>query len=74
MPLQAFGMDTFILDDIREGRTRVDPKFLRDVIENLPGGGRVYAGIEDVEEIHDLAGTEVAGAIVSCSKLMEGVG
>ena len=72
--MATFGMDTFILDDIREGRNNVDVKFLLDVIRNLPSGGKVYVGIEDVNEIQELTGTDVVGVIISCSKLMEGIG
>ena len=72
--MATFGMDTFILDDIREGRNNVDVKFLLDVIRNLPSGGKVNVGIEDVNEIQELTGTDVDGVIISCSKLMEGIG
>lgn len=69
----SFGMDTFILDDIREGRNSVDVKFLLEVIKNVPSGGKVYVGIEDINEIQDLTGTDVDGVIISCSRLMEGI-
>jgi phosphoribosylformimino-5-aminoimidazole carboxamide ribonucleotide (ProFAR) isomerase len=71
--MASFGMENFILDDIREGRERIDRKFLQDVVRHLPSGGSVYAGIEDLDEIEDLAGSGISGAIISCSKLMEGV-
>jgi phosphoribosylformimino-5-aminoimidazole carboxamide ribonucleotide (ProFAR) isomerase len=71
--MASFGIDTFILDDIREGRTSVDVKFLLDVIKQLPENGRVFVGIEDIKEIQELTGTDVDGVIISCSKLMEGV-
>jgi phosphoribosylformimino-5-aminoimidazole carboxamide ribonucleotide (ProFAR) isomerase len=71
--MASFGMETFILDDISEGRERIDVKFLLDVIKHLPPRGKVYVGIEDLSEIKELSGTEVKGAIISCSKLIGGV-
>jgi phosphoribosylformimino-5-aminoimidazole carboxamide ribonucleotide (ProFAR) isomerase len=72
--MSSFGMDKFILDDLREGRESIDKKFLKDVMRNLPSGGKVLVGIEDLSELDELLQAGVNGAIVSCTKLMEGVG
>ncbi|MGA1820454.1 MAG: HisA/HisF-related TIM barrel protein [Thermoplasmatota archaeon] len=72
--LASFGMEMFILDDIREGRTSIKRDLLDQVLEKVPEGGRLYAGIEELHEIEELAGAGVSGAIISCSKLLEGIG
>jgi hypothetical protein len=71
--MASYGIETFILDDIREGRDSVDVDFLLDVIKHLPSKGKVFVGIEDINEIRELTGTDVNGVIISCSKLMEGI-
>ncbi|MGA1866156.1 MAG: HisA/HisF-related TIM barrel protein [Thermoplasmatota archaeon] len=70
--LSSFGIEMFILDDIRENRDAVDRKFLESVMKTAPGEARIYAGIEDLKELEGLVDTGLAGAIVSCSKLLEG--
>ena len=70
----SFGMDTFILDDIREGREAVDMRFLDRVLNSMPQDGKLYVGIEDLGEMEELSDTGVSGAIVSCSKLLEEIG
>ncbi|MGA1792786.1 MAG: HisA/HisF-related TIM barrel protein [Thermoplasmatota archaeon] len=72
--LSSFGMEMFILDDIREGRASIDRGFLDQVIDKMPEGGKVYAGVEDLREMEELAEAGISGAIVSCSKLLEGIG
>ncbi|MBN1540132.1 MAG: hypothetical protein JW939_08310 [Candidatus Thermoplasmatota archaeon] len=70
--LSSFGIEMFILDDIREGRDSMDRSFLESVMGAAPEEARIYAGIEDLKELKELADTGLAGAIVSCSKLLEG--
>lgn len=72
--MASFGMDRFILDDIREGRKGVDEGLLKDIVDNLPENGRLYLGIDDLDELPGLFDTGVSGAIISCSKLIEGIG
>ncbi|MBN1389370.1 MAG: hypothetical protein JXA22_01885 [Candidatus Thermoplasmatota archaeon] len=71
--LSSFGIEVFILDDIRENRDSMDRKLLDPIMEAVPKEARVYAGIEELGELEELVDTGLAGAIVSCSKLLEGV-
>jgi len=72
--LTTFGMEMFVLDDIREGRSSIDRGFIDQVVEKLPEGGKVYAGVEDLREMEELVEAGISGAIISCSKLLEGIG
>jgi phosphoribosylformimino-5-aminoimidazole carboxamide ribonucleotide (ProFAR) isomerase len=71
--MASFGMERFILDDIKEGRRGMDLDLLSEISEKLPENGRLYIGIEELEELKELFDAGVGGAIISCSKLIEGI-
>ncbi len=69
----SFGMNKFILDDIRPERKRTDPDLILEVLSALPNDGKLYVGIEEIDEIEELANTGVKGAVISCSRVIEGL-
>ncbi|MFW3145862.1 MAG: HisA/HisF-related TIM barrel protein [Thermoplasmatota archaeon] len=72
--MSAFGLGTFILDDIRQDRKRVDGKLIETTMEALPEGGELYVGIEETEELPELEGSGIKGVLISSSRLLEGIG
>ncbi len=69
----SLGVNRFIVDDITPGRTRVSMDVLDKVLDQVPENGGVWVGIDDKSEIRDIIERGADGAIISCSRLLEGL-
>jgi hypothetical protein len=69
--MRSLGIDTYILDDISPGRRSISDELLEPFIRDEET--IVFAGVEEKGEILDILDRGVAGAIISCSRLLEGI-
>jgi len=70
--MTAIGIERFIIDDHSEGGT-LSTGLVEKIAERIPAGGGLWIGVDDLRSVERLMGTGVSGAIISCSRLMEGV-
>ncbi len=70
--ISSFGMDTFIIDDLKAGRKGPSRKIISEALGSLPSRGRLFMGASDLDELRPLDAAGVDGAIISASRLMRG--
>lgn len=71
--MASLGLETFMLDDITPDRKSVSGNLLDDFLDKVGEGSSVYCGVEELKELEDISDTGVTGAVVSCSRLLEGL-
>ena len=69
----SLGIETFMLDDISVDRKRISSRLLEEFSQVVEDDGTIYAGVEEMDEIEDVAERGAAGAVISCSRLLEGL-
>jgi uncharacterized protein related to proFAR isomerase len=70
--MSSFGMDSFIIDYIRSGRSSPPRSLTTKLLGALPSGGRLFVGAGELSDLRTLDDLGVDGAIISVSRLMRG--
>jgi uncharacterized protein related to proFAR isomerase len=70
--MSSFGMDSFIFENIASERKSNSKVLITQLLQALPSGGRLYAGVEEIHELGPLDELGLDGAIISISRLMRG--
>jgi histidine biosynthesis protein len=71
--MTSFGLGRFIIDDIRDSRETVSRELIMEVLKAAPDEAKVYAGSLELGEMEGLADAGLDGAIISTSRLIEGL-
>lgn len=71
--LSAFGLSSYLIDDIDERSDTISDKLVMEVLEAVPSDTAVYAGINGIEELDHISELGLDGGIISASKLIEGL-
>ncbi|MGA1822195.1 MAG: HisA/HisF-related TIM barrel protein [Thermoplasmatota archaeon] len=71
--MAALGIEDFIIDDITPERNRISTGILEDILDVLGSECSVYAGAEEISEAEDVIARGARGAIISCSRILEGI-
>lgn len=71
--MASLGIEDFIIDDITPERNNISSEILENIIDTLGPGKNVYAGVEEITEAEDVISRGARGAIISCSRILEGI-
>ncbi len=71
--LVSLGVERFIMNDMTEGRTNVSKELIERVDRYIPGEGAVFVDARNLSEVVEVDDRGASGAVISCSRLIEGL-
>ncbi|MFO8051439.1 MAG: HisA/HisF-related TIM barrel protein [Thermoplasmatota archaeon] len=71
--MASLGLGKFLIEDIKDHRKSISRELTMGVLRTAPGGSSIYAGIQEMDEVEDLAQAGLDGVVISASRLIEGL-
>ncbi len=71
--LVSLGVERFIMNDMTEGRKHISKELIERVDRYISGEGAVFVDVQNLSEVEEVDGRGASGAVISCSRLIEGL-
>ncbi len=71
--LVSLGVERFIMNDMTEGRKHISRELIERIDRYIPKEGAVFVDVLDLFEVEEVDERGASGAVISCSRLIEGL-
>ena len=71
--LVSLGVERFIMNDMTEGREHISKELIERIDRYIPREGAVFVDALDLSEVEEVDDRGASGAVISCSRLIEGL-
>ncbi len=71
--LVSLGVERFLMNDMTEGRKHISKELIERIDGYIPSDGAIFVDVLNLSEVEEVDERGASGAVISCSRLIEGL-